>query len=78
MVKWYYEISMIKLWEIKVKDKCVTCGVESLYDREDHIDFRIGYIQGSGQLCLKCYDELYFKTFLEPKENKKTKSKGVE
>tara|TARA_X000001382_G_scaffold31248_1_gene20189 strand:- start:699 stop:884 length:186 start_codon:yes stop_codon:yes gene_type:complete len=61
-----------------MKDKCVTCGVESLYDREDHIDFRIGYIQGSGQLCLKCYDELYFKTFLEPKENKKTKSKGEE
>ena len=47
-----------------MKDKCVICNKESLYDKDEHIDFRIGYIQGSGQLCLGCYDELYIKTFV--------------
>mgnify|MGYP001260170769 CR=1 FL=1 len=60
-----------------MKDKCVTCNKESLYDKEEHIDFRMGYIQGAGQLCLECYDELYSKTFLKPKKNnKQNKSKG--
>ena len=44
-----------------MKDKCVTCGEETLYDREDHIDTRLGYVEGSGQLCLDCYDEIYIK-----------------
>lgn len=44
-----------------MKDKCVTCGKETLYDREDHIDTRLGYVEGSGQLCLDCYDEIYIK-----------------
>ena len=26
-----------------------------------HIDFRMGYIQGVGQLCLDCYDKIYIK-----------------
>ncbi len=44
-----------------MKDKCVCCGVETLYDVETHIDFRIGYIEGCGQLCLDCYGEVYVK-----------------
>ena len=44
-----------------MKDKCVICGVDSLYDIDEHINFRIGYIKGSGQLCLNCFDNLYFK-----------------
>ena len=44
-----------------MKDKCVTCNKDSLYDRETHIDYRIGYIKGSGQLCLDCYDLIYVK-----------------
>lgn len=39
------------------KDTCVLCGVETPYDFETHIDFRIGYIEGAGQLCEKCYDQ---------------------
>tara|TARA_R100001594_G_C4051539_1_gene265135 strand:+ start:1816 stop:2025 length:210 start_codon:yes stop_codon:yes gene_type:complete len=42
-----------------MKDTCICCGVESNYDREDHIDFRIGYISGAGQLCLDCYGNIY-------------------
>ena len=53
-----------------MKDKCVTCGVESIYDKEEHIDFRVGYIEGSGQLCLDCYDKIYIKS-KNKKENEK-------
>jgi hypothetical protein len=38
-----------------MKDKCVLCGVETLYERTDHVDFRLGYVEGAGQLCLDCY-----------------------
>ena len=44
-----------------MKEKCVTCGEETLYDREDHIDTRLGYVEGSGQLCLDCDEEIYIK-----------------
>ncbi len=42
-----------------MKDKCVSCGVETLYDKTEHVDFRLGYVEGAGQLCLDCYDEVY-------------------
>ena len=44
-----------------MKDNCVTCNKKSLHDKEEHIDFRIGYIEGSGQLCLDCYGKIYLK-----------------
>ena len=50
-----------------MKELCVTCKKETTYDVEDHVDFRIGYIDGSGQLCLNCYDELYIKPKLGEK-----------
>ena len=53
-----------------MKDKCVCCGKKSIYAREEHIDFRIGYIEGSGQLCLECYDKIYVKSKTK-KENEK-------
>ena len=55
------------VWMLRMKkDKCVTCGVDSIYDIDEHIKFRIGYIKGVGQLCLDCLHEIYFK------KNKKT------
>jgi hypothetical protein len=36
-------------------DHCVLCGVETAYKRSTHIDMRIGYVEGAGQLCSKCY-----------------------
>ena len=42
-------------------DNCVTCNKETLYRIDDPIDMRIGYIEGAGQLCLDCYDEIYIK-----------------
>ena len=42
-----------------VKDKCVSCERDTLYDQHHHVDFRIGYVEGAGQLCLDCYDKIY-------------------
>jgi hypothetical protein len=38
------------------KDHCVLCGVETIYDKSTHVDMRLGYIEGAGQLCSKCFD----------------------
>ncbi len=56
-----------------MKDKCVSCGVDTTYDREEHIDFRIGYIEGAGQLCLECYNKIYLKLGENKNETKSTK-----
>ena len=44
-----------------MKDRCVTCGKKTPYDIEGHIDPRNGYIEGAGQFCSICYDEIYVK-----------------
>lgn len=38
-----------------MKDKCVSCGVETAYDETTHVDMRNGYVEGLGQLCNRCY-----------------------
>ena len=38
-------------------DKCVLCGKETEYKRSTHIDMRVGYVEGSGQLCSVCYNK---------------------
>ena len=51
-----------KLFQIKKSDKkeiCVCCGQGTTYSKDEPISNRTGYIQGAGQLCLKCYKELY-------------------
>ena len=42
-----------------MKDKCVSCKKETLYNKTDHVDYRLGYVEGAGQLCLDCYGEIY-------------------
>jgi len=39
------------------KDICISCGAETAYDFETHIDVRIGYVEGVGQLCSSCYNK---------------------
>lgn len=41
-----------------MKDKCVVCKEETNYDFDEHIDVRVGYIDGCGQLCLECYGDV--------------------
>lgn len=45
-----------KYFDIKTKismDHCVECGRVSPYRYSDHIDTRIGYIEGAGQGCFQ-------------------------
>ena len=37
------------------KDLCISCGKESDYSYDTHIDYRVGYIEGAGQLCEACH-----------------------
>ena len=41
------------------KDRCVSCGRETEYGKEVHINLRKYYIEGAGQLCEKCYRRIY-------------------
>lgn len=38
---------------------CVCCGKETEYKKDTPIEKRYGYIKGAGQLCCKCFHELY-------------------
>jgi len=37
-------------------EMCVSCGKETQYRFNDHIDLRNGYVEGAGQLCTSCYN----------------------
>lgn len=36
---------------------CILCGEETTVDINTHVDYRTGYIEGAGQLCIKCYNK---------------------
>ncbi len=38
-------------------EKCVMCGESVPYLKSTHIDRRVGYIEGAGQLCKECYEK---------------------
>jgi hypothetical protein len=40
-------------------EKCVSCGIDTKVPVYMHIDYRSYYVEGAGQLCEKCYDEIY-------------------
>ena len=37
-------------------ERCILCDKETQYRFNDHIDYRIGYVEGAGQLCLHCFN----------------------
>ena len=41
------------------KDLCISCGEESDYSYDTHIDYRVGYVEGAGQVCKACYASVY-------------------
>ena len=41
------------------KDVCVRCGKTTVYDESVPIEQRKHYIEGSGQLCVECWQILY-------------------
>jgi hypothetical protein len=40
-------------------DKCVMCGTPTYYSIDTHIDDRMCYVEGAGQLCNNCYNKIY-------------------
>ena len=34
---------------------CVICNEPTKFKKDQHIDYRYGYIEGVGQLCFKCH-----------------------
>lgn len=38
------------------KETCILCGKETHEEITTHVDFRTGYIEGAGQLCLECHN----------------------
>lgn len=42
-----------------MKERCIRCGKETEYDISTPVTVRRRYVEGSGQLCEKCFYELY-------------------
>lgn len=42
-------------------EKCISCGLNTGYSINDHVDSRKTYIEGAGQLCADCFKEVYQK-----------------
>ena len=42
-------------------EKCVSCGINTGYSINDHVDSRKTYVDGAGQLCSDCFIEVYNK-----------------
>ena len=42
-----------------MKEKCTRCGRETEYDVSTPVTVRRYYVEGAGQLCPICYQELY-------------------
>ena len=41
------------------KEYCVSCGDETPYDFFTDVTERMWYVEGSGQLCSKCWNGVY-------------------
>ena len=41
------------------EEQCVVCGQATGYVFEDNIENRAFYVEGAGQLCEKCFGEIY-------------------
>ena len=49
------------------RDRCVACYVETPYTKSTPIEEREFYIEGCGQLCEHCYQEIKTEEFAEKK-----------
>ena len=45
--------------DIMTIEHCVSCGDETPYNWFTDINERAWYVEGSGQLCGKCWNEVY-------------------
>ena len=40
-------------------EHCISCGVSTPYEKSQHVDMRMGYIEGAGQMCEGCHTRIY-------------------
>ena len=40
-------------------EKCISCGVDTKIPCNLHIDYRHYYVEGAGQLCTECWENIY-------------------
>jgi hypothetical protein len=40
-------------------EKCISCNADTSVLVDEHIDNRKYYVEGAGQLCEKCWKEVY-------------------
>lgn len=40
------------------KDLCMMCESETEYSHDVSIEYRMGYVEGAGQLCKNCYEKV--------------------
>ena len=40
------------------KDNCISCGVHTPYQHDVNIEYRSHYVEGAGQMCKECWDDL--------------------
>lgn len=52
-------------FEVIPFEKCVICNIETDVPVNQHIDFRENYIEGGGQLCKKCFNNLDYKKYIK-------------
>lgn len=45
----------------KEMDLCIVCKKPTIYPKDKHIDHRLYYIEGAGQMCRECYEIIYNK-----------------
>ena len=38
---------------------CVSCGLNTHVDKNEDITLRLFYVEGAGQLCKDCYDNVF-------------------
>jgi len=41
-------------FDVEKNEKCIMCNVETDVPRSMHVDVRVNYIDGAGQLCRNC------------------------
>jgi recombinational DNA repair protein (RecF pathway) len=42
-------------------EKCIICDVDTKIEKSTHIDYRYFYVEGIGQLCKECWNNIYEK-----------------
>jgi hypothetical protein len=40
---------------VQLRDRCVVCGTLTSYSRQESVHRRLGYVEGAGQLCRRCW-----------------------